>query len=265
MRERADAVTNARPEQNLEGRLAKSKDEILAAKRLRYDVFVNEMGAKLTGTVGGIEQDHFDTFCQHLIVVCPANGQVVATTRILTEDNARSAGGFYSSKEFDLATIRQLSGNLIEVGRTCVHPGHRTGKTLGTLWSGLEAFISAHQINYVFGCASIPISDSGCSPRAILDALGRRYLSPWHLRSKPLLSLPESSRQQPVAPSIPALVKTYLRLGAWICGEPCWDSNFGVADVFILLDMRRLNAGYADRLLKMSTVPGGSKRIRKVA
>ena len=265
MRERPGAVTDSRSDRNLEVRLAKSKDEILAAKRLRYEVFVNEMGAKLTGIVDGIEQDHFDAFCQHLVVICPASGQVVATTRLLTEENARCAGGFYSSKEFHLATIRQLPGNLLEVGRTCVHADYRTGKTLGTLWSGLEAFIAAHQVSYVFGCASIPIADSGCSAQAILDALGPRFFSPWHLRLQPLSCLPAPARQDPVVPSIPALVKTYLRLGAWICGEPCWDPEFGVADVFILLELKRLNTRYADRLLEISRAGGMSKQVAKVA
>ena len=34
---------------------------------------------------------------------------------------------------------------------------------------------------------------------------------------------------------MPPLLKAYMRLGAKICGEPCWDEDFQVADVFILL------------------------------
>lgn len=265
MREGPDAVTHSRATHSLEARLANTREEILAAKRLRYDVFVNEMGAKLSGAVDGIEQDQFDAFCQHLVVVDRADGQVVATTRILTEENARYADGFYSSKEFDLTTLEQLSGNLIEIGRTCVHPGYRTGKTLGTLWSGLEAFIAVHQVNYLFGCASIPVASGRCSPQAILHALGTRFLSPWHLRLAPLLALPAPRDQRAPTPPIPALVKTYLRLGAWICGEPCWDPEFGVADVFILLDLKRLNTGYADRLLRISGLACTSRQVAKVA
>lgn len=265
MRDRPNAVTLPRPDHNLQGRLARNKDEILAAKRLRYEVFINEMGAKLAGAVDGVEQDYFDAFCQHLIVVNPTDGQVVATTRILTVENARDAGCFYSSREFDLATISALPGNLIEVGRTCVRPGHRTGNTLGTLWSGLEAFIATHQANYLFGCASIPIHSGAVSPQLILDTLGRRFLSPWYLRLTPRRCLPVPRHQVPDTPSIPALVKTYLRLGAWICGEPCWDPEFGVADVFILLDMNRLNTSYADRLLKSSRSPRTSNQVAKVA
>ncbi len=265
MEERASARINSKLGHNFEGRLARNQDEILAAKRLRYEVFVNEMGAKLAGADGGIEQDYFDTFCQHLIVVSPTDGQLVATTRILTKDSARAAGSFYSSREFDLTNIRDLPGNLIEVGRTCVHPRHRNGSTLGTLWSGLEAFIAAHQVDYLFGCASIPVNVGEISPQALLETLGRRFLSPWYLRLTPRCPLPAPRHPKLGAPSIPALVRTYLRLGAWICGDPCWDPEFRVADVFILLDMNRLNTSYADRLLRMSGSARTSDQVAKVA
>jgi hypothetical protein len=35
-----------------------------------------------------------------------------------------------------------------------------------------------------------------------------------------------------------------MRLGAQICGEPCWDPAFACADIFILLDVQKLQARY---------------------
>lgn len=260
MRERLNAFDNMKGHPPLLARLASSEGEVLAAQRLRYQVFVEEMGAKLSGATDGIEHDPYDPFCQHLIVVNSIDDQVIATTRLLTEENARHAGGFYSAKEFDLTAVTQLSGNLLEVGRTCVHRDHRTGKTLAALWSGLAARVTTQQVNYLFGCASIPIENGQHSPKTILDALGPRFLSPWQLRSTPRYPLLASSQPSRAELDIPALVKTYLRLGAWVCGEPCWDEEFKVADVFILLDMKRLNAIYADRLLKMTRFDYGSER-----
>ena len=42
-----------------------------------------------------------------------------------------------------------------------------------------------------------------------------------------------------------ALLKAYMRLGAKICGEPCWDPDFQVADLFILLKRDELCPRYA--------------------
>lgn len=48
-----------------------------------------------------------------------------------------------------------------------------------------------------------------------------------------------------VIAQMPPLLKAYMRLGAKICGEPCWDETFQVADVFILLKRDELCPRYA--------------------
>jgi hypothetical protein len=48
-----------------------------------------------------------------------------------------------------------------------------------------------------------------------------------------------------VIAEMPPLLKAYMRLGAKICGEPCWDEDFQVADVFILLKRDELCPRYA--------------------
>ena len=49
---------------------------------------------------------------------------------------------------------------------------------------------------------------------------------------------------------VPALLKGYLRTGAWIGGEPAWDRDFGTADLFVLLPLARLGDRYARHYLK---------------
>jgi putative hemolysin len=49
---------------------------------------------------------------------------------------------------------------------------------------------------------------------------------------------------------IPALIKGYVRTGAYVCGEPAWDPDFNTADLFMLLPMSRVNARYARHFLK---------------
>lgn len=232
----------------LDVRLARSREDIQAAQRLRYTIFAGEMGARLHNRIPGLDHDRLDRYCQHLIVRNPL-GQVVGCTRILTAEAARRAGSFYSQTEFDLAPVLALPGRFMEIGRTCVHADYRNGATISALWSGLAAFIAEQKIDYLIGCASIPLGEDGSEARALYAELARRCLVPESLRVKPHLPLP---RYDGIARNrfvVPPLLKAYLRLGAQIGGEPCLDPDFNVADVFILLSTQQIERRYARHFL----------------
>ncbi len=222
-------------EPRFEVALARGPEEIAETQRLRFRVFGQEMGARVHAP-GGLEQDRFDPFCHHLYVRDAGSGEMVSSTRILTGRGARGAGGFYSEGEFDLGPIAALSGEVIEIGRTCVHRDYRSGAAIGMLWAGLAGFVELNRVDYLFGCASVPMRDGGVQAAAIMDQVRGRYLSPAHLRVTPRNPLPEVRLDAKVRPVVPPLLKAYLRLGAWVCGEPCWDEAFGVADIFVLLE-----------------------------
>ena len=75
--------------------------------------------------------------------------------------------------------------------------------------------------------------------------LRERYLCNEHLRAEPKKPLPALDLPSNVIAEMPPLLKAYMRLGAKICGEPCWDEDFQVADVFILLKRDELCPRYA--------------------
>lgn len=216
--------------------LAASAEDVRAAQRLRYKVFVDEMGAKLDCRVPGIETDYFDPYCQHLLVRRSDTDEVVGCYRILTDTQARRAGSYYSESEFDLTRILSIPGRFMEVGRTCVHPDYRNGATIALLWSGLARFIVMNQIDYLIGCASIPLTTGTRKASVIYDRLADSHLSPGEWRVFPKVPLPKIQLTGTDEPAeIPPLVKAYLRVGAKICGEPAWDPDFNVADLFIIL------------------------------
>jgi putative hemolysin len=49
--------------------------------------------------------------------------------------------------------------------------------------------------------------------------------------------------------AVPPLLKGYLRLGAWICGEPAWDPDFNTADLLVMLSLSRVEGRYARHYL----------------
>jgi putative hemolysin len=231
--------------------LASSEEEVREAQALRYRVFATELGAKLQAGAHGLDVDEFDTYCQHLLVREAASGQVVGCTRLLTDHQATRIGGFYSAGEFDLGGIHRLPGRLLEVGRTCIAPEYRQGSAIAVLWSGLAGFIYLHRIDYLFGCASIPLGDHDLQAAAIMNRIRRQAMADQGLRVTPHAPLLTTQPPDDVLDApLPALVKAYIRLGAKACGEPCRDPDFAAADVLMLLDVNDLNPAYSRHFLE---------------
>lgn len=236
-------------ESYLHVRLARTAEEIRAAQRLRYRVFVEEMRARIDCREPGVETDRFDPYCEHLLVLDSDN--VVGCYRILTDTRAYEAGGYYSQTEFDLTRILPLPGRLIEIGRSCVHPSYRTGATIALLWKGLAEYITTNRVDYVIGSASIPLTTGTLRAQIIYERLARTHLAPALYRIFPKVPLPKVQLTGIEAtPEVPALIKAYLRAGAQVCGEPAWDPVFNVADLFILLRTEAITRRYQRHFLR---------------
>ena len=140
---------------------ARHLDEVRQAQRLRHDVFAGEMGARLPQTLPGHDVDLFDDYCEHLLVRDAATSQVIGTYRVLTPEQAKRVGGFYSDTEFDLTRLRGLRQQMVELGRSCVHPDHRHGGVIMALWGALAEFMQRNQLDTRIGCAIIPLHYGG--------------------------------------------------------------------------------------------------------
>ncbi|MDP5238436.1 GNAT family N-acyltransferase [Uliginosibacterium sp. 31-16] len=224
--------------------LASSESEILEAQKLRYRVFGEEMGARLNPRTPGVDHDHFDAHCQHLIVRDENLGRIVGTYRILTPEAARRIGSYYSETEFDLTRFQHLRERLVEVGRSCIDAEYRTGAVITLLWNGLSRFMLANGYEYMMGCASIGMADGGHNATNIYNALQDK-LAPVEYHVFPRNPLPIEHLATEVKAEIPPLLKGYLRAGAQICGAPAWDHDFNTADLLILLNMARVDSRYA--------------------
>ncbi|WP_019025022.1 MULTISPECIES: GNAT family N-acetyltransferase [unclassified Thioalkalivibrio] len=237
-------VKAAHAETGFRVHLAAGPGDLEAAQRLRYSVFAEEMGARIPDAERELGADYLDPHCHHLLVREPRTGELVACTRILTEESAAIAGGFYSLAEFELGPLMNLPGKTLEIGRTCVRADQRQGAAINALWSGLARFMTARQYQYLMGCASLPLTERTPAQLAWLRLFHR---GPSRLRVTPRRPLPNSLSIWHGTPSradLPPLLKAYLRLGARICGEACHDPDFNVADLLVLLDVRDLPDRY---------------------
>lgn len=233
---------------------ARHEDEVRAAQRLRYEVFCGEMGARLETGVPGHDVDLFDAYCEHLLVRESRTQQVIGTYRVLTPAQAGRIGGFYSDTEFDLWRLRGMRARMVELGRSCVHPGHRQGGVILALWAALCAFMQRNGLDVMIGCASIPMLRggvlSGDAAASVWRQVRATHLAPIELRVTPRLALPVDRLDDSVAAEPPALIKGYLRLGAKVLGAPAWDPDFNTADLPMMMRIQDLPERYRKHFLE---------------
>ena len=231
-------------------RITTDPAEIHQALQLRYRVFAEGMGAQMASADQGIDQDHFDDYCHHLIVKDVASDAVVGYSRILTNDMLEQTGGFYSATEFELDNILLPGKRYMEIGRTCVDSNFRSGAVIGLLWSGIGQFMTAYQIDYLMGCASISLAEGSTKALAIIDYLREKHFTAENLRVTPKIGLAKMQVNLDGKSLLPPLLNTYLRIGAKICGEAFHDRDFNVADVLILLPKEDINQRYLRHFAK---------------
>ena len=231
-------------------KIAETADELLAAQRLRYDVFVRELGGggEMVDHDRGLEQDRFDPFFDHMLVTDDTKGEVVGVYRLLRGEQARALGQFYSEDEYDLSVLKNSGRKLLELGRSCLHPDYRGGMAMFHLWNGLAAYVAEHEVEVLFGVASFHGTDVDALAQP-LSMLHHNHLAPEDLRVRTQPQhFVDMNRVAPAALDrrkamleVPALIKAYLRLGGFV-GEGAYiDHAFNTTDVCLILDTARMN------------------------
>jgi len=250
-------------------RLAETEDDVVAAQRLRYRVFVEEMGASATPAEKATrrETDEFDAHFEHLILIdneADANDpldRVAGVYRLMTKERAQAGCGFYGASEYDLTKLLNYPRNVVELGRSCVAKEHRGGAAMHLLWTGLGEFVNSRKIEIMFGVASF----HGADPEPIADALSflhHNHLAPEDLRVR---ALPEHYVAMDLTPAdqidrasasrmIPALIKAYLRLGGFVGDGAYVDTDFNTVDVCLLMDTSRMVQRYRAFYSKQAAV-----------
>lgn len=238
-------------------RLAESEAEVRAAQALRYRIFYEEKHA--TPTPAMIREkrdfDRLDDAADHLLVIDTSQrateAAVVGTYRLI-RSGVVGKGGFYSSAEFDLSRLEAWPGEVLELGRSCVDPAHRSGRAINLLWRGIAAYLTAYGTDLLFGCGSLP----GTDPQALklpLAYMHHHHLAPRHIRARALperyvdmnLLARDAIDRDAALAATPPLIKGYLRLGGFVGDGAVVDYDFNCTDVCIIVQASLLTAKYA--------------------
>lgn len=247
-------------ETGLSLRLASDDDDLRAAQRLRYEVFVKELGA--TGPMvdheNGLECDTFDQAFEHLLLIDDtrkAQGldHVVGVYRLLTSERMARIGRYYSEDEFDLEPLKSTGRKLVELGRSCVHRDYRGGASMLLLWNGLADFVLDRGIEVMFGAASFHGTDPAPLAQS-LSHLHHNHLAPPALRVRArgpnrqemALIAPQDVVRPVAMAGIPALIRAYLRLGGFVGDGAYVDHAFNTIDVCLVMDTDKMSARHRD-------------------
>jgi L-ornithine Nalpha-acyltransferase len=240
---------------DLEIKITTDKNEIREAQRLRFQVFNLEMKKGLNASYErGLDSDDFDPFCDHLIVRDRESQEVVGTYRLLLGSRAKKHIGFYSEREFNLDKIKDLDGEVLELGRSCARKDFRDKALIPLMWEAIAQYVKKHQVSYLFGCGSLYTTDVN-EVSECFSLLKQKYYAAETIRVNPLAGcrfdgiVPGGvvKDEQATFLKLPSLIKGYLRLGAVVCGPPALDHEFGTTDFFVLLDIQRLSNEYLGR------------------
>jgi putative hemolysin len=231
-------------------RLARNADELRAAQVLRFEVFNLELNEGLASSLAtGLDADPFDPVCDHLLVEHVPSRAIVGTYRLQTGSSARAHLGYYCAQEFQFDVFEPLRGQIVELGRACVHRQHRNLVVLGLLWKGIADYAKARGGRYLMGCSSITSQDAAIGASAYAD-LCRKHLAAPQWRTTPLPAYECSLQHVAAEPvSIPKLLRAYLTLGAKICGPPALDPHFKTIDFLTLVDLETMHPLARQRFL----------------
>jgi putative hemolysin len=239
-------------------RLAESVADRDAICRLRFKVFNIELGKGLESSYEtGLDTDHFDLFCEHLLVEDKLADEgsahrIVGTYRMQSGMTALQNLGYYSQQEFDLSPYEGMRGEILELGRASIDREHRTPEVLMLLWRGIAQYATDMQLRYLIGCSSLNSAD----PREgwqMFRQLDNYRVAP-ELRTLPMPGfdcpsqcVESDSTAEPAI--VPKLLKTYLAIGARICSAPAWDREFGTIDFLTWMDLRTISSSARNRFL----------------
>ena len=240
-------------------KIAKSNFEIKKAQSLRYKIFFKEKNIKRKNLKSLLQRDYdfYDKISDHLIIIDndrQVKDNVIGTYRLLRGNNAKLYKGFYTEQEFDISNLKKnfSSKDILELGRSCVHPAYRSGIILKLLWQGISKYIKIYKIKILMGCASF----NGINPSKFKDEFSLLYDSyrlPKNYNVKSLqdnkVSFGKKINHSTILHRLPPLIKGYLRAGGMVSENFYIDKQFETIDYCVIMLTEQIVSRYQNKFL----------------
>ena len=234
---------------------ATAKSELIESFKLRHEVFFQEFQDV---EYSGLDFDRFDAHFDHLIIIHKETNKIIGTYRLSCSEFTKLS---YTALEFDLSEIFKIKGPHIELGRACIQKDHRRGAVISLLWRGISEYMNISGSNVLFGCSSLKINnpreaalvykfllDQGSVSRNTFASPTRNFqmqdFDAWFSYFE--IGLTDALKEEAEA-LIPSLLRSYLKLGAKVAGEPAFDKDFDCIDMLTVLKKEDLANSLARR------------------
>ena len=240
-------------------KIAESNFEIKKAQSLRYKIFFKEKKIKKKSFKFLLQRDYdfYDKISDHLIIIDnnrEIRDDVIGTYRLLRGNCAKLYRGFYTEQEFDISNLKKnfSSKDILELGRSCVHPQYRSGIILKLLWQGISNYIKMYKIKILMGCASF----HGTNPSKFKDEFSLLYESyrlPEDYDVKSLqsneISFNKNINHSTILNKLPPLIKGYLRAGGMVSENFYIDKEFETIDYCVIMLTEKIVSRYQNKFL----------------
>ncbi|MCB0349240.1 MAG: GNAT family N-acetyltransferase [Bdellovibrionales bacterium] len=210
---------------------ADSRFEVYQALQLRGQVFLKEQNQ--------LDMDDFDVIADHILIEDTSKNRIIGTYRLVSNIFSDS---FYSQTEFNMESFLKLPGVKVELGRACIHPDFRNGRSIDLLWRGISTYLRLLNGKYLFGCSSVFLEQDNAE--AIVQNLVKNHTNnSFEISAK----IPFATKENILdfkEPKTPGLLQSYLNAGAQLCGEPYWDKKWNCVDFLTVLDIDCISEKY---------------------
>lgn len=240
-------------------RLAETAEDLRQAQELRFKCFFPD---KFNIGVQGLDQDAYDSLCQHVLIEHCESAKVVCCFRLMHLENGRNIDQSYSAQYYELGKLRNLDSPVIEMGRFCIDPEHHDPDILRIAWAATTLYVDQAGASLLFGCSSF----KGMRTEKYSDAfalLKERYLAPknWmpKVKSQKVFRFAQHLRKKPdmkqAMKVMPPLLKSYLLMGGWVSNHAVVDPKMNTLHVFTGLEVKAISAS-RKRLLRSIATQG---------
>lgn len=224
-------------------RFADSDDDLRRAQRLRWLCFRARSAAAADDDA--LDRDAHDALCRHVLIEDSRSGTLVCCFRILPLSGGAEIARSYSAQYYNLASLADYHGKLVELGRFCIHPDWHDPDILRLAWAMLCDYVEAERVDLLFGCSSF----TGTEPATYADTfamLRERYLAPKHwlprVKAPQVFRFARALRRATPDPrkamaAMPPLLRSYLAMGGWVSDHAVVDRQMNTLHVFTGLEI----------------------------
>lgn len=218
--------------------LANSRSDYVLCQTLRHKLTKYRNEQEDSANLHELDRQ-IDAHCQHIMVMERDTGKLVATTRILAPQAAKTLGHFIASKHFNLDELFHSQSEIGEIDILYIDFAYKTQPVLQMIWQGICGVVTRFHSDYLIASDRVHYNNTNY-PLAISRSLNKHHSITKGLNISPLtkLTCQQSTTVHQVV--LPSTLASYVHLGAVVCSDAHHCPHAEFADFLLFIDADKL-------------------------